>query len=180
MIRRACIALLVAGCASTSTPDEPQGSMDVVRTTIAPQQTIDLTRDNTLYAATYQASRDKVLRVLLAAEEDIGMRVHSADPGTGTVVHFIQANSPRIAGKPVWTWVDCGKGAGGTPRTSTHRITLTVTSVVEGVGGDSARMRVMMVGTARESGLSADEVQCTTTGQLEKHVLAIVSARLST
>lgn len=153
--------------------------MDVVTTTIAPQQTMDITRENTLYAADYQASREAVLRALLATEEHLEMTVHSADPGTGTVVYFIQASSPRVAGKPVWTWVDCGMGAGGTPRTTTHRITLTLTSVVDGDSGDRARMRVMLVGTARNTGLSVDEVQCTTTGRLEKHVLEVVSARLS-
>jgi hypothetical protein len=173
-----CAALLVAGCATAPNPDEPEGSMDVVRATIGPRETIDLTRENTLYSAEYQASRDAIMRVLLAAEADLGMSVQSADPGTGTVVHHIQANMPRIAGKPVWTWVDCGRGAGGTPRTSSHRITLTLTSVVEDDGSDRARVRVKLVGTARAGGMSADEVLCDTTGKLEKHLLAVVSERL--
>jgi hypothetical protein len=176
---RTWMALVVAGCASGSSTNEPPGSMDVVRTTIAPRETIDITRDNTHYTRDYPVARDQVLRVLLAAEEDIGIPLHAADPNTGTVVHFIQANSPRIAGKPAWTWVDCGRGAGGTPRASTYRVTLTLTTVVEGVADNLARVRVVLVGTARERGLSVDEVQCVTTGQLEKHVLTIVSARLA-
>lgn len=173
------MALFVAGCASASTTDEPSGSMDVVRTTIAPRETMDITRDNTHYTRDYAAARDQVLRVLLAAEDDIGVPLQAADPNTGTVVYFVQANTPRILGKPAWTWVDCGRGAGGTPRASTYRITLTLTTVVEGVADNLARVRVMLVGTARDRGLSVDEIQCTSTGQLEKHVLAVVSARLA-
>lgn len=179
MRRHAWMTLLVVGCASSSAVDEHPGSMDVVRTTIGPQQTIDLTRDNTLYTREYDVTRDKVLRVLLAAEAAIGIPLHAADPKTGTVVHLIEATTSRIAGKPAWTWVDCGRGAGGTPRASTHRITLRVTSVVDTLEGKRARLRVMLVGSARDRGLSADELQCTTTGQLENHVLTVVSARLT-
>ncbi len=153
--------------------------MDVVRTTIAPQQTMDITRDNTLYTREYGATRDEILRVLLAAENDIKIPLHAADPAKGTVVHFIQANTPTIAGKPAWTWVDCGRGAGGSPRASTYRVTLTLTSIVEHVADDRSRLRVMLVGTARDRGLSVDEIQCATTGRLETYVLDVVAARLS-
>lgn len=179
MRRHVWMTVFVVGCASSAAVDEEPGSMDVVRTTIGPRQTIDLTRDNTHYTREYDVTRDQILRVLLAAEEDIGIPLHAADPKTGTLVHLIEATTSRIAGKPAWTWVDCGRGAGGTPRTSTHRITLRVTSVVDSIGSNRARLRVTLGGSARDRGLSADELQCTTTGQLERHVLAVVFARLT-
>jgi hypothetical protein len=177
--RHLCIALIVAGCATASTPEDNPGSMDVVRTTVAPRETMDITRDNIHYKSEYAATRDEVLRALLAAEQDIGIPFQASDPRTGTVVHYIQATTPTIAGKPAWTWVDCGTGAGGTPRASTYRVTLTLTSVVEAVGNDRARVLVTLVGTARDRGMSADAVQCASTGQLEKRVHAVIAARLT-
>lgn len=179
MRRHVWLTLVVVGCASSAQSGEHPGSMDVVRTTIGPQQTMDLTRDNTHYTTEYDISRDRVLRALLAAQDDIGIPLHASDPTTGTVVHLSEPSTSRIAGKPAWTWVDCGRGAGGTPRASTHRITLRVTSVVDSLAGNRSRLRVMLVGSARDRGLSADELQCATTGQFEKHVLAVVFARLA-
>ena len=173
------LALCAAACASAAVAERQGASTDVVKTTIAPQETIDLTRQTTMHAADFAATRDQVWTAVLGLAENLGMAVQSADPTAGVVVYYLQAMAPYIGGKPASAWVDCGIGPSGGPRADTYQITLRVTAVVEAGAKNQTRVRVMLVGFARDRGMSTNRLPCTSTGGLEPRTLAAVAARLS-
>ena len=172
------IAIAVAGCAANPDP-EPDAATDVVRTVVAPGQAVDLTRQTVIQAQEYAASRDQVWGALLAAEQDLAMPLHSADPATGVVEFRVQATTPRIAGRHPSTWLDCGRGPDGGPRVNTYQLALRLTAVVEPVAERSTRVQITLVASARDRAMSGDGLPCTSTGLLEKRALAILAARLA-
>lgn len=172
------IAIAVAGCAVNPEP-EPDAATDVVRTVVAPGQAVDLTRQTVVRSQEYPASRDQVWGALLAAEEDLAMPLHSADPARGIIVYRLQATSPRIAGRHPSTWLDCGRGPDGGPRVNTYQLTLRLTAVVEPVAERSTRVQTTLVASARDRAVSGDGLPCTSTGLLERRALAILAARLA-
>jgi hypothetical protein len=172
------IVIVAAGCAVNPDP-EPDAATDVVRTAVAPGEAVDLTRKTVIQTQEYLATRDQVWSALLAAEEDLAMQLQSADPETGVVVYWIQATTPRIAGRHPSTWLDCGRGPGGGPRVNTYQLTLRMTAVVAAVAERHTRVQTTLVGYARDRGMSGDGLPCTSTGQLEKRALAILGARLA-
>jgi hypothetical protein len=172
------IVIVAAGCAVNPDP-EPDAATDVVRTAVAPGEAVDLTRQTVIRTQEYLATRDQVWGALLAAEEDLAMQLHFADPTTGVVVFQVQATSPRIAGRHPSTWLDCGRGPDGGPRVNTYQLTLRMTTVVESVAERYTRVKIELVGSAHDRGMSGDGLPCTSTGQLEMRALAILSARLT-
>jgi hypothetical protein len=171
------IVMVAVGCAVNPGP-EPDAATDVVRAAVAPGGAIDLTRQTVIEAQEYLATRDQVWRALLAAEEDLAMQLHSADPAAGIVVYRVHATTPRIAGRHASAWLDCGRGPGGAPRVDTYQLTLRMIAVVESVAEHHTRVQTMLVGYARDRGVIGDGLPCTSTGQLEKRTLAILTARL--
>lgn len=176
--RLAWIMIAAAACATHAAADG-EGSTDVLRTAVSPTEAIDVTRHTEIHSQEYAAPRDQVWSALLAAQEDLAMPLLSADTAGGVVVYLVQANTPRIAGKPVWAWVDCGRGPGGAPRTSGYRIKVRLTAVMESVAGGGTRVRTKLLASAREIGTIGDELPCPSTGGLEKRILAIVAARVA-
>ena len=172
------MVIVTAACTPHSTGDGTT-TTDVLRTAVAPTEAIDVTRFSLIHAEEYAATRDQVWNALLAAQEDLAMPLQSADTAGGVVVYYVQANSPRIAGKPAWTWVDCGRGPGGAPRVDSYRLTFRLLAVVEPAGGDLMRVRTKLLAYARESGATGDALPCSSTGELEQRTLAIVAARVA-
>jgi len=171
------MVLLVVGCAA-STVREPDASTDVVRTAVAPNEAVDLTRQTLLYSYEFAAPRDHVWHTLLDVEEELGMPLESADTTTGTVVFRLQTPTPRIAGKHASRYLDCGRGPGGTPRVDTYQLLLRLTAYVEFIAPERTLLRMALVGYARDRGTTADQLPCTSTGQFERRALAILTARL--
>jgi hypothetical protein len=171
------LVLLVVGCAA-NTAREQDASTDVVRTVVAPNEAVDLTRQTLLYSQEYEAPPDHVWSTLLDVEEDLGLPFESADTTTGTVIFRLQTSSPRVAGKHASLYLDCGRGPGGTPRVDTYQLTLRLTAHVESIASDRTLVRTALVGYARDRGTTADQIPCTSTGQFERRALAILTARL--
>lgn len=171
------IVLVVAGCASTPAR-EPDTSTDVVRAAVAPGEAVDLTRQTLLYDQEFSVTRAQVWNALLAAEEDLGMPLESADTAAGTVVYRLHTPSPRIAGKHASLYLDCGRSAGGTPRVNTYQLTLRLTAYLKPITEQRTQVRTTLVAYARDRGMTGDQLPCTSSGQLERRALGIVAARL--
>lgn len=172
------LILLVVGCATNPAP-EPDASIDVVRAAVAPGEALDLTQQTLFYDRAFAAPRARVWDALLAAEQDLVMRIESADPAAGTVVFHVQTPTPRIAGRHASTWLDCGRGPGGAPRVNTYHLTLRLTVVMESAAENQTHARTAVVAYARDRSVIGDRLPCTSTGKLEQRALAILAARLT-
>lgn len=177
-VRRLGWVVIVAAACATNTAQEGDATTDVLRAAVSPTEAVDVTRYTLIHAQEYAATPDQVWSALLAAQEDLAMPLEKADTTGGVAVYYVRANTPRIARKPIWTWVDCGRGPGGAPRLSGYRITLRMTAAV-GSAGDLTRVQTKLLASAREIGAIGDELPCTSTGQLEKRFLAIVAVRVA-
>jgi len=173
-----CAAGLLLSCASSSTSREPDAATDVVRTTVAPNEAIDLTRQTLLHAQEFSAPRARVWQTLLGAEGKIGMPVESADSSHGTVVFHLQTPSPRIAGTHASVFLDCGLAAGGIPRVNTYQLNVRLTAYVEAIDAQRTLVRTAVLAYARDRAITADQLPCTSSGELERRALAIVAAQL--
>jgi len=174
-----CTGGLLLGCASSGTSHEPEAATDVVRTTVAPNETVDLTRQTLLHAQEFAAPRARVWQALLDAEGDFGMPLESVDSSAGTVVFHLLTPSPRIAGTHASIFLDCGNAPGGAPRVNTYQLNVKLTAYVESIDGQRTLLRTGVVAYARDRSTTADQLPCSSSGELERRTLAIVAARLS-
>jgi len=173
------LALLSSlSCAVQQTGADGEASIDPVRTVVTPGETMDVTRHTTIHAQEFAVSRERVWGALMGAEADFGMPLQSADPVAGLAIYYLQTATPRIAGRHASSWLDCGRAPGGAPRVNTYHLTLRLSATLEPVAESATRVRLSLLGYARDRGIVGDPLPCTSTGQLEKRALAVLAARL--
>jgi hypothetical protein len=172
------LVLLTLSCASQQTGSGGEASIDPVRTVVTPGEAIDITRHTTIHAQEFAVARERVWDALMGAEADFGMPLQSADPVAGVAIYYFQTATPRIAGRHASSWLDCGRAPGGAPRVNTYHLTLRLRATVEQITADATRVRMSLLGYARDRGIVGDPLPCTSSGQLEKRALAVLVARL--
>ena len=173
------LVLLLAAC---STPihsgPEKSGPTENVKATIAPGETLDLTRQTLVHSVEFGYPRQQVWEALLVAHENAGMALIQSDQPSGTVVYQFQDRNRNIAGKLASNYVDCGIGAAG-PRANTYRLTLRLTHQLEGGNDAMVRVSSSLHASARHPGTSSGTIECSSTGELEKRIVGFIAARLS-
>lgn len=173
------ILLVCSGCSARATGgSEPDASTGVVRTTLAPGETMDVPRHTVLHGQEYAHGRERVWDALMAAETDLGIPLQSADPAAGVAVFYLQTATPRIAGRHAAAWMDCGRAPGGAPRVNTYHLTLRLTARLEAIAEGATRVQMSLLAYARDRGTVADQLPCSSSGQLERRALALLAARL--
>lgn len=177
---RRCLGILVflAGCAANTGTREQDASTDIVRTAVGPNEAVDLTRHTYMHSHEYAVPREHVWNSLLSLEEELGLPFESADTTSGTVVFRLQTATPRVAGRHASTYLDCGRGPGGTPRVDTYQLTLRLTANVETLAPNLTLVGTSLLGYARDRSTTADQIPCKSTGYLERRALALLTARL--
>lgn len=86
-----------------------------------------------------------------------------------------QTVSGRLAGVRLAEYLDCGQGNGGLPVANTYRVSLSVGTRVEEMGG-RAQLRSGLIAEATPQTVSGSEVRCTSTGRLEARIAELLSA----
>lgn len=113
-------------------------------------------------AATYEA--------VLAAFKALEVQPDLIDPARGMVGMTNVPKMRRLGRQPLSRLVSCGSGMMG-PNADNWRVYLTVYAFVDPAAGDSTRLRVAVVGGAKDvAGSSTDAVPCASTGALEEQV----------
>jgi hypothetical protein len=177
MIRQWLISLIfLAGCASGAADGPAVVSRNV--TTIAPQETIDLTHQSMVSATAFSGSRAQVWSAVLKAHETLGLPVVSIDEKAGIARYQVVSRTGSIAGRPAGNLVDCGLGSAG-PRVTTHRVTMSVTETLATDDTGNTRVLTVVDAIARSPGMSADALPCNSTGKLEKEIVALIAAQLN-
>lgn len=173
------LLLSVAACSpttSTSGPEKP-GASERVQTTVAPRETMDLTRQGMIHAVEFAYPREKVWNALIEVHDDLGIPLLSIDAKAGNAVYLFEGRSRKVAGKMVSSYIDCGMGGAG-PRADTYQLSIRIIEQVVSTNDTMTRLSSELRATAKPAGMSADPVECSTTGELEKILVGLVGAKL--
>lgn len=102
------------------------------------------------------------------ALKDIKLNLNVLDSVAGMVGNSGFLLSGSFAGRRMSSWIRCGEGITG-PNADSWRISMAILSAVEPGSKDSTRLRTIVVASARDvSGGSAQQMICTSSGQLEE------------
>jgi len=170
-----CLTVLAA-CGSNEAPESP-GVTKQTRVTVTPQQTVDLTRQQTIYAVDFMAPRKRVWNAVMASQTALGIPAAKIDDGTGTLVFLLQDRTGKVVGRPASAIVDCGMGAAG-PRADSYRLTIRISQKIESLAENHTRISTLVEAWARSPGLSMDRIECSSIGTLERHMVGLISANL--
>lgn len=98
------------------------------------------------------------------------IRTNVSDSLTGLFGNSGFTQSGSLAGRRMSSWLRCGEGITG-PNADSWRISMAILSSVEQVGKDSARVRTVVVASARNMTQgSAQPMMCSSSGQLEEAI----------
>jgi hypothetical protein len=177
-MRRLLLAVLAsAGCTAAATGNVDPVHTANVRGTVAPKQTMDLTRDVVYKEMTFNAGREKVWQALLEAHEALKIPLANGSATQGSAT-FRDSNRIRtVAGKAASRYIDCGVGPAG-PRADSYRLDVRVTHHFENANPGVTVLKSAVEGWARNPGLSSDPVACRSTGVLEREIAGMVMTRL--
>ena len=174
-MRGALVIVFLAGCASASTSDDTTYKSNM-KGTLAPGETLDLTRENLVKHVQFNAPRDRVWMELLAAHHALGVPLTSSDARAGVAVFELTNRLRSVAGKPASKYIDCGSGTTG-PRTDTYRLTIKLTHKLHTVL-ETTTLTTTLLAWARNPGVSGDPLPCTSLGRLETEIAGVIAARL--
>lgn len=175
MRRHLLILICVAGCASTLPPDDVSHTTST-KGTLAPRQTIDLTRETVVRQSRFAAPREEVWNALHATHQALGIPFSNGDSEQGFAVFQVTNQLRTVAGKRADLYIDCGQGSAG-PRVDSYRLTIKLTYTLES-DADATRLHSSLEAWARNPGVSSDPVPCNSRGTLEKEINGMVTLRL--
>jgi hypothetical protein len=173
----ATLLITFTGCAV------PQQSGDPVQTAtvtsaVAPQRTMDLTREVVVRQISIEAPRGKVWQALHEVHHALGMAFTNGDLGSGTATFEVANKIRTVAGKPASRYIDCGIGPGGAARADSYRLLVRLNHSLESPTPNSTVMTSTLQAWARNPGLSSDAIPCSSLGLLEREIGGMVATRL--
>src|SRR5688500_343694 len=116
--------LLLAACAASAPEKGTQTA--TVRSTVAPNQAVDITREVSVKASQFEASREAVWSALHAAHDALGIPFSGGDLASGRATFELTNQIRTVAGKPASRYIDCGIGSAGA-RADSYRLTVRLT-----------------------------------------------------
>jgi hypothetical protein len=165
------LVMIAAACASEpreSSPATPRTVRIIDGTGHVTQISTDAS--SSASAVTMELTPDQAWRGLLAAYDALGIPVASMDAGT----RFLGANvrtRGRLGGVRLSTYLDCGRTQGG-PSADTYDVHLVVETRLQPGELETTRVSTLIEATARPSSFAAAPVRCSSTGALERRILA--------
>lgn len=175
MTRWSVALMLVAACASAPDANVPV-STATSRVTVAPQTTVDITRQDEVDAVQIEAPRAQVWEAVMATHQSLDIPSSAADEAAGIATFILRDKTRTILGKPASSYVDCGNGPAG-PRADSYRVTVKISHQLKSVGESSTIMGTLVEAWARHPGQSADAIQCNSRSTLEKYLAGIIRTR---
>ena len=177
-MRRACLLLLLCGCASA-----PSTSTDAVT---APQPVIYQGKNGTILgdapnssSADFTESPATVWTAVKKVYADLQVPVTIDNAAAHQVGNKNFIKSRTLAGQSMTEFVDCGSGMTG-PNASSWRIYISTITVVQPNNKGGTNVQTVFVPTGEDiSGTSSDRIPCGTTGRFEALLLAKVKAALA-
>ena len=171
-------ALILSGCSAAATGNTDPAHTANVRGTVAPNQTMELSRDVIFKATQFDATREKVWNALLEAHDVLAIPLSNGSATQGTAT-FRDSNRIRtVGGRNASRYVDCGNGPAG-PRADSYRLDVRITHHFENPSPNVTILSSTVEVWARNPGISSDPVACSSNGVLEREIAGMVATRLS-
>lgn len=163
------LALLMNACAkSTPSASEIPGR----RTTIMaiPEVRAVYKDPDPLLETVVQIPADEVIFYVKRSMLELEIPLSIDDPKTGAYGNNDFTKIYRIGNTPMMQFLDCGSSANG-PRTTTHRMYMSLITYVEKVNNRSTKLRMALTANAGDPANSNSRVPCGSTGKLERMIL---------
>jgi hypothetical protein len=151
-------------------------STATARVTVAPQTTVDITRQDEVDAVQIGAARATVWQAMMATYQSLDVPVSASDEPAGAAAFTLRDKTRTILGKPASAYVDCGNGPAG-PRADSYRLTVQISHKLHVLNDSTTLLSTLVEAWARHPGQSADAIQCNSRSTLEKHVAGIITTR---
>jgi hypothetical protein len=176
---RFCLTLVVvlAGCGSARETGAPVQTA-TIKSTVAPKETLDLTRELLVKQARYTAGREKVWNAMVEVHGRLGIPMLAGDVVSGSATYELANKIRTVAGKPASRYIDCGNGPVG-PRADSYRLVIKLTHVFENPTPESTVVTTTMQAWARNPGMSSDPIPCSSNGMLETEIGGMMATRLN-
>ncbi len=179
---------LATACASTSgSSASPEGegivvqsTQNIIQTGGAGNLSVGTGMTNIVQASTARmlVNADKVFAVLPGAYESLGIPITtmvSKERMLGNLDFKVRA---RIGALPMRRLLDCGYQQ-SEPNADGYQIQMSVSSEVKDNGDGTSVLATVVQATGRPVQFSGADVRCTTVGELEKRIAAVVQQKLS-
>ena len=171
------VCLVLPACASSGSleaPAEPPGRAVDAQTA---GTEFHLRSDLVVEEGTIAAPADSVFVALAEVYRGLGAEIEY-DPANRIIRTRNFAVSRRLAGRPVSTFIECGKNLSG-HISDTARIQLEILNrlVPAGAGGTTVQTRVS-ANARPTSGASTSVVGCSSNGALELHIMDLARQRV--
>jgi hypothetical protein len=127
--------------------------------------------------ATVPFSMDRVWPAVRAAYDSLSLPVATFDPTTHTVATTTLRLRRRLGETSLSKYVNCGDVLGGQSADS-YEVQLSVQTVLQAEGAGTTRVLSTVTAAGRPITLAGEFARCTSTGNLERAVAAIVAGRL--
>lgn len=167
-MRPLLLLLVAAGCASSPVP--PPDRVLV----IDDQGRVFRTSQDAGQERSYPVSVDELWKAAIAAYDLAGVEVAFQDRTSGQFGNRKVTFMRQFAGQPGARYLSCGNDSFTGPIANTHRMEMSVVSVVRKKSELESVLEVRVEGFAKSLGASTDAIHCSSTGHLEQRIHQLV------
>ena len=167
---------LVAGCASSGVP--AGGAMSGIRS-IETGETMgarlgSLPEFKSAHQSRVQLPIETAWTRLGLAYQTLGIALTVRDAPSHTLGNEGTRRTHTLGGERMSDFLDCGTGTGGGPNADLYAITLSVVSELQAASESTTQVATMVQATAAPLTFGSPPVACSTTGNLEERIAALV------
>lgn len=171
------LLLALAACTPPPQSGDPVQTATVT-SAVAPQQTMDLTREVVVRRTSIPAPRVRVWQALHEVHHALGIAFTNGDLASGAATFELANQIRTVAGKPASRYIDCGIGPGGAARADSYRLIVRLNHSLANPTPDSTVITSTLQAWARNPGLSSDPIPCSSLGLLEREIGGMIATRL--
>lgn len=180
------LALVAAGCASSSSAPAPRGP-EAIAISIPPSDALggvgstvvlSVNRDTRGSRHTITASPAQVWAALPIVYEKLQIPVGTVDPTARRFGHPSLVVNRTLAGERVSRSLNCGESGFGPPVADSYQVNVSVLTTLEPTPGGGTRIETQLTGSATARGVSSAPVHCASTGRLEEQIARGIQAWL--
>lgn len=169
-------ALLIAGCASSGAPaNETMSGIRSIETGESMGARMgSLPEFKSAHRSSVRMPIATAWPRLAAAYQTMGMGLTLSDAASHTLGNEGMRRTHTLGGERLSDFLDCGTGTGGGPNADLYAVTLSVVTQLQAASDSTIQIATMVQATAAPLTFGSPPVACSTTGNLEEKLAALV------